>query len=455
MDTLDSLKEELHRLKNERAAFQTQSKLLETFVGMARTAEKNKMLTTILRQTLDISVFLTGADKGSIFLLDSNGLVTNSILTRDDVTSEQRSQLIGSVLDKGLVGWVSRHRKVGLIVDTGKDDRWLNLPNQPYTAGSALAVPIIRGDDLLGLLTLLHTQPGHFTDKSAELMQLTAVQIAIALENARLYAKLEEYSAALDDELEKGKKIQKDFFPREVPNLAGYEISFFFQPALQVSGDFYDTFVLPDNCVSLVIADVCDKGVGSALFMALFRSLIRVFSGRIHSGLFSKESKGTPATIDSNRALQAVTLTSDYIAEEHDRDGMFATLFFGVLNPETGDLAYINAGHETLYIIGPSGIKENLKPTGPAVGAMPGLRFRIQLAHMNPGDTLIGYTDGVTEALSPQNTFLTKERFISFIDRPALPASECIEEIKSYLFNHIDQAPQFDDITMIAVHRKP
>ncbi len=455
MDTLDSLKEELNRLKDEKAAFQAQSKLLETFVGMARTAEKEKMLQAILRQTLDISVSLTGADKGSIFLLDSNGVVTNSILTQDEVSSEKRSQLIGSVLDKGLIGWVSRHRKVGLITDTEKDDRWLNLPNQPYTAGSALAIPILRGDDLLGLLTLLHTQPGHFTDKSADLMQLTAVQIAIALENARLYAKLEEYSTALDAELEQGKKIQKDFLPRVIPKLSGYEISFFFKPALQVSGDFYDSFVLPGNCVGLVIADVCDKGVGSALFMALFRSLIRVFSGRIHAGMFLDETKRNPASIDLTRALQAVTLTNDYITEEHDRDGMFATVFFGVLNPKTGDLAYINAGHDPLYIIGPGGIKENLQPASPAVGTMPGLHFRIRQSHMAPGDTLIGYTDGVTEALSPQNKLFTKERFLSLIDRPALPASECIEEIKFHLFNHIDHAPQYDDITMIAVHRKP
>ena len=186
MDTLNSLKEKLNRLEDERAALRAQSKLLESFVGMARTAEKDEMLAAILQQTLDISADLTGAEKGGIFLLDSKGLVTNSILTRGEESSEQRSLLIGTVLDKGLAGWVSRHRKVGLIVDTEKDDRWLKLPNQPYTAGSALAVPILRGKDLVGLLTLLHTRPGHFTEESADLMRLTAVQIAVALENARL-----------------------------------------------------------------------------------------------------------------------------------------------------------------------------------------------------------------------------------------------------------------------------
>ena len=455
MDNLNSLKEELARLKSEKSALQAQSKLLESFVTMARASEKNEMLTTILQQTLDITAELTGAEKGSIFLLDSNGVVTDSILTRSEATSEQRSRLIGSVLDKGLAGWVILHRSVGLIHDTQKDDRWLVLPNQPYTVRSALAVPILRGDELLGLLTLLHAQPGHFSEDTADLMQMTSAQISIALENASLYTKLEEYSSALEAELEKGKKIQRDFLPDQIPKLPGWDISFFFQPALQVSGDFYDAFLLPDNSVGLVIADVCDKGVGSALFMALFRSLIRVFSGKIHLAHFWDEKTVAPSTVDFDRALQAVSLTNDYIAEEHGHDGMFATLFFGVLNPETGELAYINAGHEPLFIVGSTGIQETLRPGGPAVGAMPGIRFRVGRVRMVPGDTLIGCTDGVTEALSPQTTLFTKDRFLSLIKQPIASASELIERIKTELFHHIDNAPPFDDITMIAVHRAP
>ena len=241
---------------------------------------------------------LTGAEKGSLFLLDRNGVVIESILTRADTTPEQRSQLIGNVLDKGLAGWVRRHRRVGLIQDTHTDDRWLDLPDQPYAVRSVLAVPILRDDKLLGILTLLHAQTGHFSEETAELMEMTAGQIALALENARLYAKLEKsyhsleqakikvdnYSRALNAELEKGKKIQRDFLPTDIPRVPGWEIGTCFHPARQVSGDFYDAFMLPGDYIGLVIADVCDKGVGSALYMALFRSLMRVFSGKISLG---------------------------------------------------------------------------------------------------------------------------------------------------------------------------
>jgi sigma-B regulation protein RsbU (phosphoserine phosphatase) len=433
-----ALNEELSRLKNEKSAFKAQIKLLEKFVSLARSPGKGKMLIKILQKTLEVFAGLTGAEKGSLFLLDRKGVVIESILTRSDATPEQRSQLIGRVLDKGLAGWVRRHREVGLIMDTKEDDRWLDLPDQPYTVRSALAVPILRDEKLLGLLTLLHAQAGHFSEEAAELMKMIAGQIAIALENARLYAKLENYSKALNAELEKGKN---------------------FHPARQVSGDFYDVFMLPGNYVGLVIADVCDKGVGSALYMALFRSLMRVFSGQISLGVWSAAKSGKNkeaiSEADLTRMLQAVSLTNDYISEEHGQEVMFATLFFGVLNPASGDLSFINGGHEPPCIIGQSGIKETLKAQGPVVGIIPGAEFEIQHAQLEYGDSLIGYTDGVTEALSPQKTFFTKERFLSVIEAPVSSASELIERIKTHLFRHIDNAPQFDDITMIAVHRQP
>ncbi|MGD9183059.1 MAG: PP2C family protein-serine/threonine phosphatase, partial [Desulfobacterales bacterium] len=208
-----------------------------------------------------------------------------------------------------------------------------------------------------------------------------------------------------------------------------------------------------------VIADVCDKGVGSALYMALFRSLIRVFSGQISLGGWSMAKSGrdkeATSEADVTRMLQAVSLTNDYISEEHGHEVMFATIFFGLLNPATGDLSFINGGHEPPCIIGRQGIKKTLKAKGPVVGVITGAEFEIQQARLEYGDSLIGFTDGVTEALSPQKTFFTKERFLSLIEAPVSSASELIERIKTHLFRHIDNAPQFDDITMIAVHRKP
>jgi sigma-B regulation protein RsbU (phosphoserine phosphatase) len=467
----DKLQQELARLKSEKSALQVQSRLLENFVTFARSSAKEHVLARLLQKTLEVSAELTGAEKGSLFLVDENGAVTDSILTRADTTSEQRSKIIGQVFDEGLAGWVRRNRKIGLIVDTSDDKRWVSLPNQPYTVGSALAVPVLRGDNLLGIITLLHDKPGHFNQETADLMLLTAGQIGSALENASLYSKLDEsyrsleqakheieiYSKALHAEMEKGRKIQRDFLPTRIPELPGWEIAFYFHPARQVSGDFYDVFLLPGDLVGLVIADVCDKGVGSALFMALFRSLIRVFSGQINLQGVSVPGSDSPGSDSSGdplyQALHAVSLTNHYIAQEHGAEGMFATLFFGVLDPQSGKLTYVNGGHEPLILFNQSGIKERLKATGPVVGYMTPMEFKVRQVQMEPDDFLIGYTDGVTEALSPENKLFSKNRFLSLLEKPAATASRQIEKIKTDIFNHIGNAPQFDDITMIAVHR--
>ena len=452
---LESLRREVMELRTTKAAFDAQSELLENLVAMARSSSEKQLLKGTLKNTLDVSTRLTDAERGSLFLYDANGAVTDSILTRKDATAEESTQLIGIVLDKGLAGWVSRHREVGLIVDTNRDDRWLTLPNQPYEVGSALAVPILKGEMLLGLLTLLHCEPCHFSAKDAHLMQVTAEQIALALENAQLYTKLDQTKAALANELEKGRQIQIDFLPDSILQPAGWEIAARFFPARQLAGDFYDAFPLPGGYVGLVIADVCDKGVGAALFMALFRSLIRIFSGQAilqGFGMLSNELPTTSGTESPHMdALKAVSLTSNYIAQTSQMN-MFATMFFGVLEPNTGLVSYVNGGHELPIIVGADGVvKHRLKPTGPAVGMMPNMKFKVQQVQLSPGDILMTYTDGVPEAHSPDGTFFTEKQLVSLVEQHTESASAMLDMIEERLRAHMGDREQFDDITMLAV----
>lgn len=304
--------------------------------------------------------------------------------------------------------------------------------------------------------------------KLLDVHQLLVAQAQIHKLATRLIKKQTDQIAqakkALDDELEKGRQIQIDFLPTEIPQLPNLEIATCFYPARQVAGDFYDAFMLPDDYVGLVIADVCDKGVGAALFMALFRSLIRVFSGQTFLGGLSIAANNevlcceidtlSATDLEQIKALKAVELTNNYITQNHAQMGMFATLFFGVLNPATNSLTYINAGHEPLFIVNSFGVKESLKPTGPAVGMMPDMKFKIKQVQLEPGDILIGYTDGVTEARSPSSEFFGSKRLRSLLEQPASDVCDLLGRIKTNLFAHIDNAPQFDDITMLAVQRR-
>jgi sigma-B regulation protein RsbU (phosphoserine phosphatase) len=479
---VDSLRREVTSLKTEKATLQVKSKLFENFAAMAHTccrlpsSAEWKTLKDTLQKTLEFSIELTGADNGSLVLLDGKGAVTDSIRIPDDTGQEPCCGSNNRVPGQEIADWVRTHRQVGLITDTRDDIRWQPLHNQPKTVRSVLAMPVLKCSELIGILTLLHSHSNHFNPESVEQMRATSDQIAQTIENTRLYAKLDEsyqslerskkkieaYSKALDEELEKGRQIQRDFLPQDIPRLPNWEIETYFAPAKQVAGDFYDAFALPGNNLGIVIADVADKGVGSALYMALIRSLIRVFSGHIslhgfanfsgNNGL-TKTAVAQTAAEDQINALNAVKLTNDYIAHEHCKEGMFVTLFFGVINPATGVLAYINGGHEPLFIVDSGGVKKILEPTGPAVGVMPDMNFEVQQVQIEPGDILIGYTDGVIEAQAPNGDFFTRKRLLSIIEQTPSSASDLVERIKTTLFTHVHNAPPSDDITMLAIRR--
>src|SRR5574341_174904 len=172
---------------------------------------------------------------------------------------------------------------------------------------------------------------------------LLRARIGASLEKKRLRDKEQIYLKGLERELEIGREIQASFLPEDLPQPPGWEIAARFQPAREVAGDFYDAFPLAHNeRIGLIIADVCDKGVGAALFMALFRSLLRALANQN----FSNRAVGTDSRrVLSNRAANlknTVTLTNNYIARTHRRANMFATLFFGVLDTAAGSLSYIN-----------------------------------------------------------------------------------------------------------------
>lgn len=317
-----------------------------------------------------------------------------------------------------------------------------------------------RQDELGDVMAAFNTMYYQIKDREAELAKLFQ-ELAVARDQ------LEKANFALSHELETGRQIQQDFLPQTLLQPPGWEVAAFFSPAHQVSGDFYDVFPLPDNCVGLVIGDVCDKGVGAALFMALFRSLIRVFSDLTPfdglSILTDEQEKEVSSSIDQLMAsklahvniLKAVVFSNNYIVHNHSQMNMFATLFFGVLDPTTGLLTYINGGHEPLAILGEVGIRQRLAPTGPAVGLLSDTDFKINQVHIQPGEVLIAYTDGVTDARDPNGKFFTEKQLVSLLQQPISSVSVLLNDIATHVRIHIADTEQFDDITMLSVRRIP
>jgi serine phosphatase RsbU (regulator of sigma subunit) len=269
-------------------------------------------------------------------------------------------------------------------------------------------------------------------------------RVGSSLAKKRLHDAEQQHAKSLERELEIGREIQLGFLPDALPSLPGWELRAHFRPARQVAGDFYDAFPLPEGRVALVLADVCGKGVGAALFMALFRSLLRALA----------EPEFSAAATVGEGLLATVQGTNDYIARTHGRANMFATAFVAVLDPRTGALDYVNAGHEPPAIIDAGGaLRARLGPTGPALGLMPELAFGVASERLAAGETLFAYTDGVVDARDPQDGPFGEERLMELVQSDAMTAASLLDRIDDALNAHIITAAQFDDVAMLAARR--
>lgn len=272
-----------------------------------------------------------------------------------------------------------------------------------------------------------------------------------------------------EKELEIAREIQSSFLVKDYPQPDGWEIATHIRPARHVSGDFYDVFpIATSRQIALIMADVCDKGVGAAMYMAIFRSLFRAYSDQQYilrwAGSPTESRSESPTGMFRRDAIlasgapslkNAVDLTNNYIATHHSNSNMFATVFFGLLDPVHGQLLYINAGHESPFLISDNQLKKRLDPTGPAVGMLPNMDFKIEEVRLDPGDSLLLYTDGITDARSPTEEQFAELRLIESATSPAPSAQARIENVMSALDRHSAGREQYDDVTLLAVQRSP
>ncbi|HAJ79243.1 MAG TPA: hypothetical protein DCO75_05685 [Fibrobacteres bacterium] len=281
---------------------------------------------------------------------------------------------------------------------------------------------------------------------SAFLMQKVQHQSAILekanKELARLQVKEHAYLESVNRELEQGRKIQKGFLPEYLPQPKGWEVAASFVPARAVSGDFYDAFMLDDKYMALVIADVSGKDVSAALFMALICTLIRILTERLHA--------------EGLDPLESAKIINEYVfshySQAKDRQ-MYTTLFLGLLDVNSSELRYCNAGHYAPLLLSNAGIDLKLPPTGPALGLIPEAEFIKKSVILPPESILFAYTDGVTDARSPEGIQFTSNRLFNILQQPAGSATEKLSQVETALFAHINGAEPSDDITILVLRR--
>ena len=280
---------------------------------------------------------------------------------------------------------------------------------------------------------------------------LLQARIQSSLDKKRLHDLQDLYTKSLEREMNIARDIQKEFLPAQLPEVAGWDIAYYFKAAKEVAGDFYDAFFLPDGTLTFLVADVCGKGIGAALFMTLFRSLIRAASTADQFSPGQDQKNFTP----EERLLHVISLTNNYVVETHEEANMFATIFIGILDPKSGKLSYINGGNDPALIVGKDGkAHTKLIHNGPAIGVIPQAKFVVKEITLAKDDLLIAFTDGIPDAQNINKEFFGNERLHALLTHNSTPA-ELLNKIKSELNQFIGEAEQFDDITLLAIKRKP
>lgn len=316
---------------------------------------------------------------------------------------------------------------------------------------SALAVPVTHSGDTIGSL-IVHTRGlRRFDDEEARLMQLMANQAAIAIEQARLQERA-LVEQRLRKELEVAQRIQASFLPEEMPDLLGWGFGVHYAAAREVGGDFYDFIKLHDpterpaglpghfldgrGLLGLVVADVSDKGVPAALFMALSRTLARA------------------VTVSGRRPADAIQRLNELILD-NNRTNQFITLFYGALDPQKSKLCFVNAGHNPpLLARGETGDVSALRVRGIALGVINAIELVESEVCFEAGDVLLMYTDGVIDALNAEDEVFGMERLTEMlVENRHLPAQELVDTIVGSVRDFCAEGEAFDDITLVAVKK--
>ncbi|HXF86637.1 MAG TPA: GAF domain-containing protein [Anaerolineales bacterium] len=317
---------------------------------------------------------------------------------------------------------------------------WLTLdPNRTTDLGASgvflFAVPIAVKDVLYGVM-LIEESPGglRFRARRLEIITGIAQQIALAIQNDLLQKEM-VMRERLETEVQLARQIQQTFLPDALPQFSDWELAARWRTARQVGGDFYDVFDLPGKRLGLFIADVSDKGVPAALFMALTRTLVRA------------------AVLETESPAQVLKRVNDLLIPD-TKQGMFVTAVYAVLDMEKSELTYVNAGHNPPLWIRRNGTIERLTRTGVALGAFEDAHMEERTISLEHEDLILFYTDGLTEAFNQDSEFFGEERLMeTILANRCSSAQELMDIVEKSLLDFVQDMPPADDVTMLVLRR--
>ena len=377
----------------------------------------------LLRRLIDYQMF-------SILLLDASG---EKLQHRFSLRFRENIHLKHEVpLGRGIVGQAAESKQAVLVPDVKKDPRYIEA--NPETR-SELAVPLIYKDQVIGVLDLEHTRRGFFTEEHQRTITTLAAQVAIALENARLYEEVARQERRLERDLALARELQVALLPQAQPELAHLDVAAKFVPARAIGGDLYDFIPYSLSRMGIVVGDVSGKGAPAAIYAALVSGILRS-----HAPI-----EPLPAEM-----LAAVNMS----LAERRIEAQFVSLIYAVWDDENRTLTVANSGlPRPIYVHG--GKNEVIEATGLPLGLFDETDYDEFRFRMKPGDMFVFFSDGILDARNRNGELFGRGRVEQIVGECAAKSADCVvDSLFKAVADHSAGMETFDDQTVVAIKVK-
>ena len=398
---------------------------MRALIRAGRELAGNMPLTDLFNMIMDLSIEAVGAARGVLMTVEGEELVVRA-------ARGEGFRISGMVRDR-----VIKEKTSLLVRDARLDQAFaerMSIVQQQIR--SMLAVPLQTDDRVIGLIYLDSPHFVHeFTKDDLNLLTVMANVAAIRIEHTRL-AEVEQAERLLARDLEQAAEIQRRLLPASAPQVAGIDLAGYNAPCRTVGGDYYDFLAYPDGRVAAIVADVSGKGMPAALLMSSLQARVQVL-------------------FDDPTDLAALITRLNRIIVGNSPTNRFISFFIGVLDTQGAQITYVNAGHNPPLLVRCDGTLEKLEGTGLLLGIMAGATYQQKTCRFEPGDVVVLFSDGVTEATRPDvdEEFGEERLAATLAELSCDSAKSIIESINKRVQEFTQGAPPADDITLVVARR--
>ena len=422
---ITQLESEVQRLKS---AVEELTVLNDLAIAAGTSMEVDQMLDIIVEK----ATRAVKAEQGSILLVTEEKDAPLKTLIRQQV--DQRSRMMPYKVGSHITGWVLTYQQPLMIENLATDTRFHTTEQERKEIRSVLCVPIRYKAKLIGILMVTNKRTLEpFSPDDLRLLSIIAAQSGQLIQNSKLQEEALE-KRRMKQELAVAREIQMSLVPKRLPETKALDISSYFNPAEEVGGDYFDYFVLGEDRIGVLVADVSGHGVSAALVMAMVKGVLHSITQKFES---------------TDQVLREMNSILNRIVPRE----MFVTLMFLVFDLKNKALRYSSAGHNPLlFYDSESRSCQMVELRGPALGISNLSTYTEKDIPLDCGDVFFVYTDGVTEAVNERLEMFEGNRLIQAVEEvTSKRASEIIEHVKSKLREFTGKAPQNDDVAMIAI----